>query len=302
MKPSPPVAAHRPVALPAATTLVSVIIPARNASATVADQLDALASQEFDQPWELIVSDNGSTDGTLDAVVSRLDRLPTTHLVKASVARGAAYARNAGIRAAAGEHILFCDADDIVSPSWIAAMVRGLRGHDLVTGPLNFSRLTPAVRAARLPRQLQARVAFGFRRFGPTGNLGVHRRVFEAIGSFDTSFRRGEDVDFSWRALEHGFDLHFEPEALVFVSRRHTLTAVFAEAFADGACQPLLYSRWGAAGMRRESLSTAVRSYAGLLRQARTQVRGARDEWWFYESGTRLGRAFGSLRIRRRYL
>lgn len=45
---------------------VSVVVPAYNAAATIAEQLEALATQRFDGDWELVIVDNGSTDGTAD--------------------------------------------------------------------------------------------------------------------------------------------------------------------------------------------------------------------------------------------
>ena len=66
---------------------LSVIIPCLNAEATIATQLEALANQHWSKPWEVVVSDNGSTDNSLEIVKSYKDRLPNLRIVDAS-ARG----------------------------------------------------------------------------------------------------------------------------------------------------------------------------------------------------------------------
>jgi cellulose synthase/poly-beta-1,6-N-acetylglucosamine synthase-like glycosyltransferase len=54
--------------VPAPTPTVSVVIPVLNGAATLGRQLEALAGQTYDQPWEIVVADNGSTDGTVELV------------------------------------------------------------------------------------------------------------------------------------------------------------------------------------------------------------------------------------------
>jgi glycosyltransferase involved in cell wall biosynthesis len=94
---------------------LSVVIPARNAADTIGVQLESLVRQRFDRPWEVVVVDNGSTDGTRAAVESFADRLPGLRIVDASERQGIGYARNRGVEAACGRLIAYCDADDAVS-------------------------------------------------------------------------------------------------------------------------------------------------------------------------------------------
>ncbi|NJN88072.1 MAG: glycosyltransferase family 2 protein, partial [Leptolyngbyaceae cyanobacterium SL_7_1] len=101
---------------------LTVVIPCYNAAGTIAIQLEALARQEFSQPWELIVADNGSTDGTQAIAEKYADQFTHFRLVDASAQRGAAHGRNVGVSVAQSDAIVFCDADDEVAPGWLSAM------------------------------------------------------------------------------------------------------------------------------------------------------------------------------------
>lgn len=101
-----------------ATSLVSVVMPVYNSEEYVADALKSLLSQDFDR-FEIIAVDDGSTDGS-GAICNELaqqdERLRVIHKENG----GLCSARNAGIDAARGEYIMFCDNDDTVLPGFIA--------------------------------------------------------------------------------------------------------------------------------------------------------------------------------------
>ena len=116
---------------------VSVVIPAYNAAATLAEQLEALAAQQYEDDWEVVIADNGSTDGTADlarryrprfkALSARRRRAAARALLPAQ-RRGDSRPR----RAAA-----YCDADDVVAPGWLQAMADAARHYDLIGGWLD---------------------------------------------------------------------------------------------------------------------------------------------------------------------
>src|SRR5204863_103977 len=85
-----------------------------------------LSAQTYSGRWELIVSDNGSTDRTQDIVRSWEGRLPYIRIVDSSDGRGVAHARNVAA-AVGGDLIAFCDADDIVSRQWLEELVPSAR-------------------------------------------------------------------------------------------------------------------------------------------------------------------------------
>jgi glycosyltransferase involved in cell wall biosynthesis len=87
--------------------LVSVIIPAFNAEKTIARAVDSVLAQTY-SPVEVIVVDDGSTDGTCDICESYGDKITYIHQAN----KGVSAARNKGIQTASGEYIGFLDADD----------------------------------------------------------------------------------------------------------------------------------------------------------------------------------------------
>src|SRR4051812_35758571 len=123
---------------------VSVVLAVRDVGATIDRQLGALAAQAGDGLFEVIVSDNGSTDDTLARVQAWSHRLPL-RIVDASDRRGSAYARNVGVAASSGARILMCDGDDVVSSSWVSALAGALCTADLATGPYEWAVLNPGL-------------------------------------------------------------------------------------------------------------------------------------------------------------
>lgn len=99
--------------------MVSVVIPCRNAALTLAATLDSVLAQTHSH-LEVLVVDDGSTDGSAECVRARND--PRLRLIEQGP-RGACAARNKGLAAATGSLVQFLDADDLLAPDKIAAQV-----------------------------------------------------------------------------------------------------------------------------------------------------------------------------------
>src|SRR3954466_4740554 len=110
------------MATPSTPRKLSVVIPCLNAASTLGVQLAALTHQSWPGGWEVIVADNGSTDGSREIVEGYRDPLPGLGVGDAGGRRGQAHARNLGATAATGDALLFCDADDEVAPGWMEAL------------------------------------------------------------------------------------------------------------------------------------------------------------------------------------
>ena len=192
--------------------LISVVVPVKNGMPWVEDQLRALAAQQIEVDWEVVVADNGSDDGTRSCVLRWSERYPHIHLVDASARRGAGAARNIGVRAARGRLLAFCDADDVVRPGWVASMSAALAGADLVAGVFDFSALDGVPKSIPVPaatRQL------GFLPFALGANLAVRREVFEAVEGFCEELSPEEDVDLCWRLQLAGYRFAVTVDAAV---------------------------------------------------------------------------------------
>jgi len=207
----------------AARPAVSVIIPHYN-------DLDALRVCVADlhrQTWpaagmEIIVADNNSACG-LEAVRVAA---PGCQVVHAPI-QGAGPARNAGVSVAKGEILAFLDSDCDPEPEWVKNGVRALANYDFVGG-----RVDTAARDPARPTAVEAwEIVFGFdferyilvEGYSGSGNLWMHRHVFNAVGGFRNGV--SEDMDWSFRATAAGFRLGYQPTAVV----RHLARATWSD-------------------------------------------------------------------------
>jgi glycosyltransferase involved in cell wall biosynthesis len=194
---------------------ISVVIPCLNAAATIDQQLEALTHQS-PAPWEVIVADNGSIDATLDIVKQYSDRLPQLKIVDASGNQGAGYARNIGVRAATGDYIAFCDADDVVAPAWLRALEHAFANHSFLACRFDFEQLNPGGQNGVQDQGLQ-HFRIPFLPFAGAGGLAIQRQLYERVGGFDENFTHLEDAEFCIRAQLTGLELVFVPEAVIYI-------------------------------------------------------------------------------------
>jgi glycosyltransferase involved in cell wall biosynthesis len=193
---------------------VSVVIPARNAAATLPGVLAALGDQTApSESFEVIVVDDGSTDET--AAVA--EGSGVARLVRAGGHRTQASARNLGVAEARGEVIAFLDADCVPDRTWIeeGRTRMGRDDADLLAGRIDMaldSRPSAAALVAVTHGFDQERyVADGF---AAGGNLWVGRALFEELGGFPP-LPSDEDREFTRRATRSGAALRYAPSVRV---------------------------------------------------------------------------------------
>ncbi len=280
---------------------LSIVIPAYNAASTIAIQLEALAIQQWEEPWEVIVSDNGSTDNTLEIVNRFKDKLPQLKIVDSSERRGPAHARNKGVAAASGEAILFCDADDEVAPGWIAAMREALKVKDFVAGRLEYEKLNEHWTLGQQSMQTSG-LQVHYPPFFPqaaTSNLGIKRSLHEAVNGFDESLMRLQDAEYCWRVQLKGTKLHFIPDAVVHYRLRGTLTEVYRQVKKYSEYDILIYKRYLPLGMPRLTWKdnvSAIYLWMILLKDF-LKIRKKKDLMnCVCRLGCRTGRLLGSIK------
>jgi len=190
---------------------VSVIIAARNAATTLGATLDGLAAQDVDEPFEVIVVDDGSTDAT--AALAERAGLEVTVVRERGVGPGPA--RNAGVAAATGELIAFTDADCVPVAGWLRAGLACLERADLVQGAVHAD---PAAAPGPFDRTLWVTRETGLYE---CASLFVRRDAFERAGGFEDwlGARIGkplaEDAWLGWRLRRGGARSAFCEEARV---------------------------------------------------------------------------------------
>lgn len=277
---------------------LSVVIPCYNAAATLPVQLKALADQEFSEPWEVIVADNGSTDASVSIAESFRSGFPAFRLVEAGGRRGPAYARNRGAEAARGEFLVFCDADDEVASGYLNAMAKALGRHEFVACRFDFERLNRRWVARLHGSQTSGldRGLFGSYLYAGGGSLAIRRTLHEMIGGFDEDFEGLEDTDYCLRLQRAGVTLHFVPEAVVHVRWRSTMRDSFGQARHWGQWLIAVSDRhWPMAKAPETPLSLARHLWA--VRRLRTPDQCA---VWIWSAGWRVGLIQGWRERRRR--
>lgn len=217
----------RQVPIPPGSPVVSVIIPARDAAPTLERTLSALSRQTLDEPFEVIVVDDGSRDATAEIAAAHA---PLVRVLRNERGGGPGNARNQAVQAARSSVLAFTDADCFPLPEWLAEGMRALQGADIVQGRVSRD---PGVLRTPFDRSLEVDGDGGFYQ---TANLFVRRQLFEAVGGFrdwslesperrqwSVDHRRGratrtpigEDTLFAWTSRRHGARSAFAPAALV---------------------------------------------------------------------------------------
>lgn len=190
---------------------VSVVVAARDASATLGEALAALDAQDLPAPYEVIVVDDGSRDET--AAIA--ERAPGGARVVRIDGRGPGPARNAGAATARGRALAFTDADCVPAPGWLRAGLEALEAADLVQGTVQ-----PDPEAALGPFDHTVWVV-GESGLYETANLFMRRDLFERLGGFEDFLgaRLGkplaEDLWLGWRARRAGARHAFSDRAVV---------------------------------------------------------------------------------------
>lgn len=237
-------------------TDVSVVIPALNAVETLGEQLDAVLAQAG-PPFEVVVVDNGSTDGTQQLVerYSRADK--RVRLVDGrDVPLGGAAAKNLGVRSARSGWIAFCDADDVVRSGWLQGLCALLPTSAVVAAVCEYWSLNPM-----LPHQVQAERGtpscyLGAPKFSG-GAFAIHRQVYLDVGGFDELFAGAVDTEFALRVHRSGYTAVTAEDAEVAVRLPTTARQMFRRSRLLARSHPELRARYGG-GVGK----LAVRSFA----------------------------------------
>lgn len=283
---------------------VSVIIPVRDGAATIRETLESVLAQECAFDWEVVVVDNGSTDGTRSIVDALAAEHPRLRVVPALEGSGPSHARRVGIGATSAPWLVFCDGDDVVVPGWLAALSAALVDGEVATGPLDTTVLNPPWLAASRgvypkDRPLTWHGCFPVASFG---NVAIRRSTCERIGPFDETYTTSEDHEYSLRLAAAGVPITFVPEAVVQYRMRGTPRDLWRQGLAYGASRPRLRREVVRAGLRPPGRFAGWRSWARLVTSLPRLRSGAGRAQWCWIAGVRVGHLRGSVRARTVFL
>lgn len=278
---------------------ISVILPVRNGEPYLRCQLAALERQVCSIPWEVIVIDNGSTDGS-DATAREFeDRLPHFRLLQEGTP-GKSRALNQGLAAARGSHLIFVDADDEAGEGYLEKMSEALEKFEVVGAYLDTTTLNPPCARGGMVTNDGIPMFHNFRPALPGGIVAMRASICEKVGLYDVSLMSAEDVDYCWRAFALGASFGRQLVAVMHVRRPPNSWAVFKKSRSYAHSAVWLYERYRSEGMRPRSL----RKVAGSLRWELAKAfrhEGPWGRWWWglsWQVATVFGRAEESIRRR----
>lgn len=248
-----------------AQPVVSVVVPTHNRADYLDVTLSSLAAQDFSEPWEVIVVDDGSSDGTAGALEGRPVRA-----LRHERPRGPNAARNTGIHVSSAELIALVDDDVLAPPGWLAALVAGARAHpeaEALGGPIrarlegrpprSCGRESPPVTTLDLgPTDRAAEMLW-------SANLLLRSSALERVGGFDEDLPiYGDEEEWIERLRERGGRLAYIAAAGLEHrrdARDARLGALMRSEFRRGRSSRALDVRKG----RRPGLAGELRVLAG---------------------------------------
>jgi glycosyltransferase involved in cell wall biosynthesis len=213
----------------------SVIIPSYNSAQTIVECLRSVCSQETTVDYEVIVAD--SSDDETPALIAA--HFPQVSLIRFEQRTDAGSARNAAIRQARGEILLFTDADCIVPPDWVERMIsaRQIHAYSVLGGSVLNGNPESAISSALYVKEFSEylpNMRGGVVHTLPTCNLSYHREVFEQFGGYDGRYFPQEDYLFHWLLGKAGVQIYFDPEISVRHVHRQQMRAYLRHCYRFG--------------------------------------------------------------------
>jgi glycosyltransferase involved in cell wall biosynthesis len=222
---------------------VSVIVPAYNAQKTIAQTLKALVEQNYTEPFEITVVNDGSSDQTSQIVRS----FSSVKCIDQPNA-GPAAARNQGAFHAKGEFLAFTDSDCVPHKDWLTCLMQGFKQSDIgvVMGSYGIANAESPLATCVYKEIIYRHEKFlpDFPKAFGSYNFCVKKSVFMQVGGFNISYRTasGEDNDLSYKILTAKWRIYFQRSALVDHYHPTRIAKYLKEQFRHGIWRVRMYA------------------------------------------------------------
>ncbi len=264
--------------------------------------MDGLARQNWQDNWEFILADNGSTDRSIEIVQSYSDRIPNMRILNVYSGEGVrnppSESYNKAFRAAKSDIFITCESDDEAAEGWLENMVAAMQSAHFVGSAIDDYKLNSSD-LIRPGEGMQSRTA-GFPNFiGPLrlpfavgATIGISRKLWETVGDLDVEIGHLWDIDFSWRAQLAGFDLVFVPDALMYYRQRTTFKGRYKQSKMYGQSAARITAKYGVRSIVRYVGFNVYNLTKGLFFLAISFLPGTRSPRYRIR---RVGNAIGQL-------
>lgn len=211
---------------------ISVIVPVYNGEKIITECIQSLLNLDYPkEKLEIIIVDNNSNDNTKNIIKN----YPVKYLFERK--SGSYNARNMGIKNSNGEILAFTDSDCIADKNWIKYLIRNF--NDPRTGGVGGNVI--AFQPESIVEKYQSKTALiqeNFVKEKPpyivTANAAYPRDALIKIGLFDGSLYSGGDADIGWRLHWAGYEIKYEPNAVVYHKHRSTIFSMAKQYFKYG--------------------------------------------------------------------
>jgi glycosyltransferase involved in cell wall biosynthesis len=227
----------------------SIIIPVYNRPDEVGELLESLVHQDFDQPYEIIIVEDGSTVKCDPIVEKYKSQLTIQYFFKSN--SGPGDSRNFGMQNAKGDYFIIFDSDCIIPINYLSIVDNALNNHytDCYGGPdkaLNtFSDIQQAINFVMTSFLTTGGIRGGSENIGKfqprSFNMGISKKAFEMSKGFG-NIHPGEDPDLSIRLWKLGFQTQLITKAYVYHKRRIDWLKFYKQVNKFGKARPILNS------------------------------------------------------------
>lgn len=228
---------------------LSIIIPVYNRADEVDSLLESFTKNDNLEEVEVIIVEDGSARPCEKVLDNYKEFLTLSYIFIEN--SGPSKARNIGATNAKGDYLIFLDSDVILPRTYIKNVIKLIKENnvDLFGGPDkahdSFTDVQKAINYAMTSPLTTGGIRGGSKskmeKFKPRSfNLGCKKTSFIKVGGFTESMRFGEDIDFSLRMIEKGFNVCLFKEAYVYHRRRIDLFKFFKQVYNSGLARIIL--------------------------------------------------------------
>jgi len=215
---------------------ISVVLTTKNEEKNISDLLDSLLNQE--EPYEVLVVDSDSKDKTQDIVKKYSEKKNNIILLTHPGTR--AESMNYGIKKATGEGIAFIGGDDIADKNWIKEVRIGLKNSDIIVGDLLPTK-NDKLKNIENVKLFHKGINISY----PGTNTAYKKEILDKLNGFDPWFSSAEDLEINYRAVDLGYKIKENKNAVVYYRAKSNVLNFLKQSFWYGYGRKLLGLKHG---------------------------------------------------------